>query len=223
MRHLQQVERGHPSREQLGIHAFFHVARQQEPLVADLAEQDDRDVVDPRAAVGRPLGHPVGIGPEDPQADRIEHQPIACREAPSRWPARREHCRPGVVAGSRPDHPRFVHPPHSIALQQRSEAGDVVLVGVGEHEDVDAPIPGRQALVQRQQQAARIRSAVDDHPAASIPEDQDAVALPDVEHHDVHCAVGPVRERQRERDRRARQCARRHARCTSGPGVVPVA
>ena len=52
---------------------------------------------------------------------------------------------------------------------------------MGQDEDVDPSIPGRKAFVERDEEAARIRPAIDDHPAAARALDEDGVALADVE------------------------------------------
>ena len=167
VRDLEQVDRGEPSLEQLRIDALLDVAGEQEPMAGDLAQQDDRDVVDRRPAVRRSLRNPVRVRPEHPEVDRIELQPIAGREAAVRRPALSEHLVPGSIAGSGPDHARLVHPADAVALEQQREPGDVVLVRMRQHQDVDPAVPRRQALVERDQQPAGIGPAIDDHPAAA--------------------------------------------------------
>jgi hypothetical protein len=79
----------------------------------------------------------------------------------------------------------------------------VILVRVGQDHDVDAPVPRREALVERLEQAIRIRPAVDHHPAALFPFHEDGVALADVEHRHPHRWVRLVGDREPEGDGRA--------------------
>jgi hypothetical protein len=51
--------------EELGIDVLFDIARQQEAVAPERPEQDDRDVVDGRAAIGRTKRHSTGIGPQN--------------------------------------------------------------------------------------------------------------------------------------------------------------
>jgi len=65
----------------------------------------------------------------------------------------------------------------------------MVLVRVRQDEDVDATIPGRQAFVECDEEASRVRPAVDDEPSTALALHEDAVALTDVEDRDVHQPV----------------------------------
>ena len=65
----------------------------------------------------------------------------------------------------------------------------MILVRVGQHEEVDPPIPGRDVRVEGDEEAIRIGAAVDEHPRAAVRVDEDRVALPDVEHRDPDPAV----------------------------------
>jgi hypothetical protein len=216
VRDLQQVELRQAPPEQLGIHTFLDVTGEQEPLAGDLAKQHDRDVVDRCAAVGRMERHAIGVRPQDAEVDRVERESIAGREATARRSAVRKDRCPRVIPRSRADHARFVHAPDLIPLEQRRQARDMVLMRMGEQEDVDPVIPRREALVEREEEPRRIGAAIDDHPAASISEHEDAVTLPDVHHDDVHRAVRPIRERECQRERCRREGHRGDARSTRG-------
>ncbi len=74
----------------------------------------------------------------------------------------------------------------------------MVLVRVAEDQDVDPPIPGREAGVELEDQPIGVRPAVDQQPAAGVAFDQDRVALADVEHRDVDCPVRPRGEARAE-------------------------
>ena len=101
--------------------------------------------------------------------------------------------------------------PHAVALEEQRQAGDVVLVRVGQHDEVDAPVPGRQLRIEDDEQPIGIRSAVDEHPAAGVTLDEDGVALSDIEDGHPQATVRPGRGRQGSADRRGRP----------GPGARP--
>jgi hypothetical protein len=221
VRDLEEIDRRQAAAEELGIHALLDVAREQEPLTTDLAEKDDRDVVDRGARVGRSFRDATRIGPHDAQLDRVESKSVARRQPEVRHVAARERIGPCPVARPRPEHPRLVHATHAIPPQEEAEPRDVVLVRVGEDEDVDAAVPRREPFVEGDQQPTRIRPAVDQHPAATPALDEDAVALPDVEDDDPGDPVGAMGEDHREPD--GRRCERRNhqpgASATSAGGA----
>ena len=53
----------------------------------------------------------------------------------------------------------------------------MVLVRVGQDDDVDPAVPRREAPIERDEQPVRVRSAVDEQPAAARALDEDRVAL----------------------------------------------
>ena len=61
---LEQVDARESAPDQDRVDRLLDVAGQQEPLAPDLAEQDDRDVVDRRPAVGRLAGDRARIRPQ---------------------------------------------------------------------------------------------------------------------------------------------------------------
>ena len=78
---------GRPLGQQRRIDAFLDVAHQQEPARPDLAEQDDRDVVDARPAVGRRRRHLTADRPEHAKVDLVDREAVAGGEAePDRAP-----------------------------------------------------------------------------------------------------------------------------------------
>lgn len=206
MRDLQQVHLRQAAGEELGVDPLLDVAGEQEPPASHLAEEHDRDVVDPGAGVTRTFGDPVRVWPEHTESDRVERQPVTGGEPATRRPTVREDRRPRVVAGSGPEHPRLVDPSHPIPLEEQGEPGDVVLVGMREHEHVDPSVPRRQPFVERDEQPARIRAAVDHHPATAPALHEDPVALPDVEDDDPRNAIRPVRHDEGEPHDRTAQC-----------------
>jgi hypothetical protein len=161
---LEQVEPGQAARQQDRIDLLLDVAGQQEALLAERAEQDDRDVVDRRAAIGRGARDGVAVGPQDPQVDRIEPQPVTRGEQLGRSGLQGEIGPERVVGRSRPDHPGLEDPADSVGLDQPGQAAGVVLVRVAQDQDVDPPIPGRDPGVELDDQALGIGSAVDQQP-----------------------------------------------------------
>ena len=102
-------------------------------------------------------------------------------------------------------HAGLEHPTDPVSLEDADEAGDVVLVRVRQHDDVDPPIPGRDPRVELEQQAVRVRPAVDEHPGAVARLEQDRVPLTDVQHDEPGRPQGRVADRERrEHDQEAR-------------------
>ena len=75
----------------------------------------------------------------------------------------------------------------------------MVLVRVGQDEDVDPAIPRRQPSVELDEEPIGIGAAVDQHPPAAAALDEDRIALADVEDGDPRRAVGSVGDRHGER------------------------
>lgn len=72
---------------------------------------------------------------------------------------------PGVPARALAVHPGLEDPAHPVPLQDADEAGDVVLVRMRQHDQVDPAIPRRDAGVELQEQPIGVRSAVHQHPS----------------------------------------------------------
>ena len=87
---------------------------------------------------------------------------------------------------------------------------------MAEHEDVDPAVPWRQALVEREEEPARIRAAVDHEPASAAAFDEDPVALPDVKDDDPSKPIGSMDEHDPEADCRQGQRSRRELCCSPG-------
>lgn len=207
MRDLQEVDAGQSAGEERRIDPLLDVAGQQERVSGDLAEEDDRDVVDRRAAIGRMERHRARIRPQDPETDVVDRQSIARPECPARWAARlasdlAELAAPRGVAGSGSDHARLEHPADVVSLEQQRQSGDVILVGMAEDKGIDPTIPGRQPLVQGDQQPAGIRPAIDEESTAAATLHEDRIALPDVEDRDARHAVRSVDHRERHAEGR---------------------
>ena len=98
-------------------------------------------------------------------------------------------------------HPGLEDPAHAVALQDPDEAGDVILVRMCQHDEVDPAVPRRDSRIELGEQPLRVRSAVHEHPAAGAALDEDRVALAHIEHHEAGLTAGGVGEGDgRERD-----------------------
>ena len=105
-------------------------------------------------------------------------------------PGRAEASEPRGVAGARSAHPGLEDAADAVALEQECQAGDVILVRVAQDDRVDPAVPRRDPAIEGHEQAIRIRSAVDEEPAAPGAFDEDRVALPDVEDRDPGAGAG---------------------------------
>jgi hypothetical protein len=191
---LEQIHPGQASRQQDRVDLLLDVAGEQEALLAERAEKDDRDVVDRRPAIGWVPWHGVPVGPQDLEVDRVEVQPIAGREELG-GPAVEGEVRPErVIRGTRPDHSRLEDPADPVAVDQPGQPAGMVLVRMAQDQDVDPPVPRREARIELENQAIGIGTTVDQHPGAAIALDKDRVALSDVEDRDMDPAVGPSLE-----------------------------
>ena len=72
-----------------------------------------------------------------------------------------------------------------VAREEQRQPGDMVLVRVGQDDRIDAAIPGRDPLVEHDQQAIRVGSTIDQQAATAGALDQDGVALTDIEDRDT--------------------------------------
>jgi len=209
---LEDVHAGDPALEQDRIDVLLRVAHQEEPVPVHGPQQHDRDVVDGRAGVRRPARDRARVRPQHPERDAVERDRVAGRE-PLRAPAMREEPRrERTVARTRPQHAGLQDAAHSIALEEPGQPGDVVLVRVGEDQQVDSPVPGRHPAVECDEEPCGIGSAVHEHPGAPIALHEDGVALPDIEHVDPHGPVCPVRRDQDEAGDRGGERHRQQAR-----------
>ncbi len=166
--HLEQVDVWQALGEELRVDGLLDVTHQEEATRPDLAEQDDRHVVDTGAAVGRLAGHLAPDRPEDAERDLVDLQSIARGEAATdRRAGARQPGKPCRVAGTWPDHAGFEHPADVVAIEQQRHPGDMVLVRMGQDQRVDPTIPRRDSSIERHEQPVRIRAAVDEQAAAA--------------------------------------------------------
>lgn len=69
---------------------------------------------------------------------------------------------------------------HVVAVEDREQAGAVVLVRMREDDEVDPPLPRQEAAAEQGEQPSGIRTAVDEHDRAAELE-QERIALTDIE------------------------------------------
>ena len=137
-----------------------------------------------RPTLGDRTGTVPRMGHRTSMADAIERQPVAGRQ-PLRGHVRR--CQPGPerrVAWSGAEHPVLGDGRDPVPLDEDRETCDVVLVRMGEDDEVQAPVPGRHVPVEHGQQPIGVGAAVEQDPTATRPVDEDRVTLADVEHRD---------------------------------------
>ena len=192
MADLQEVDlRQEATFEQQGLDRCFGVARQQSREAAVADHHHDRAVVD---VAFRERGGCVGLrGIQDlDRGRRIEEEPLA---RPCLQDTRRGlQCGIGhemVVSGVLEPDACMEQRSDPEAGQHVDQAGNVVLMGMAQHQQVDPAREERQPGAEATQRQLRVRAAVDEHDGAARRLDQDRVALADVERRDVQVAVGP--------------------------------
>jgi len=179
---LEQVDVWEAVGQQRWVDAVLDVAHQQEPARPDLAEQDDRDVVDARAAIGWDGRDLATDRPQHPEADLVDREPVAGGQAEPDWRTLSSQLAdPRRIAGSGAAHAGFEHAVHVVALEEQGEPGHVILVGVRQDHRVDPAIPRRNAPVEGDEEPVGIGSAIDQQSTAVRTLDEDRVALPDIE------------------------------------------
>jgi hypothetical protein len=195
VRHLQQIDLRQPPGQEQRVDVILDVAGQQETSTAELPQQHDRRVV--HAPVVRCAGIQLGrsrsarVRPENPQRGVIQADRTAGRQPSALEPVGGQPGQPRTKRRARTRHARIEGPAHAVALQHRGQAGNMIVVGVGQDDRVQAPVPGRDVAVQFGDERGAVGAAVHQDPTAAIALDQDRVALPHVQHDDMDAAVGP--------------------------------
>ena len=190
VRHLEEVHPRQSSRQQHRVDFLLDVARQEEPLASIGPEQDNRDVVDRGAPVRRSARNVPGVRPQHRERDLVQAERVARGQPTGVHSAKREVLRPCAVARPRSQHARFDHSANPVPIEQCRKAGDVVLVRMTEHDEVDPAVPRRKLAIEGDQEAVGIGSAVNEHAATAVALEQDRVALADIHNRDVDVAVG---------------------------------
>jgi len=178
MGHLEHVDRAaqvlrEAARDELRIDLLFHVSGEEHSPLPEAKVEHDRLVVDLLAVVARPGRYGPGWRPVHVQLDAVEPQPVARRDCLRRAALLGEHAPICSVARATPDHARLDDLPNAIALEEQGQPAHVVLVRMGQHDHVKAPVPGRDARVETGQLEVRVRPGVDQHPAAGGSLEQD--------------------------------------------------
>ena len=203
---LEDVHRRQAACNKHRVDLLLDVAGQQKSPAGSLAEQHDRHVVDARAGIGGLVRNSASVGPEDSQMGVVDGDPITSRESDRHETDCRRRRRPGAVARTWTTHARLVDAGDFVARQEETQAGDVVVVRVSQDQGINASIPGRQPLVERDEESVRIGAAIDQESAPAGTLDQNRVALPDVEHDDPGPAVRSV---ERDSDAADDRCDQR--------------
>ena len=174
----------------------LRVTGEQGTEAAAAQQGHDRRVID--VGVGERPGDIVGGRVEEREpGQRVEsnalpgarrHEPAACLCARQLPEARVGRVR--VVASGVEDQS------HLIALERCQQAGHVILVRVREDHRVDLPPPPRKTFAEASEQEVGIRPPVDERRGAGGRDDQDRIALPDVQHDEVGPAVRQGCERE---------------------------
>jgi hypothetical protein len=178
---LEHVDLRDPGIEEERVDVVLRVAHEQEPVPAGAPEQDHGDVVRLPPVVRGDRWDSLRVGPQDCERDVVDEEAFAPPERRMRDRMRREGRLPCRVARSLPGHPRLEDAAHASRLQECHEAGHVVLVGMGEHDRVDGPVPRRELLIEGDEEAGRIGAAVHEQRPAAPADDEDRIALTDVE------------------------------------------
>ncbi len=152
-----------PALRQHRLNRHLRVAGEQRAESAAAQQPHDRCVVD--VSLGQRSGHVLGGRIEERKCRRRikaqGHARAGDGELPARLPSGLEHeARIGrILVRAAPVEDEA----HLVAVQGRDEAGDVVLVRVGQDHDVDPPTPPRQPLPEPSEEEVGIRATVDQH------------------------------------------------------------
>ena len=192
--HLERVGVAQSACEEDGVDLLLRVAHEQEPASPDRELEHDGQVIDALAVLRRGGRHAPGVRPQHPEVPVVDGEPVAAGQPPARLVVPVEQAGEGDVAGTRTRHPGLEEAPDAVSADQSDQPSRVILVGMGEHDHVEAPVPGGQPGVQENAQAVGIRPAVDQDPASRRALDEDRVALSDVEEGDPRPAIGTSRD-----------------------------
>jgi hypothetical protein len=210
--HLQDVDRREQAAlQQPTLDRGLGVTGQQRAERAEAQHADHRGIVD--VVVGE---RPGGIGRggiEEGEARRVPQRVALAgtggHEAPAWFGSGERH--ESVVGRIIEVATGVEDEPDLEATQHLHQAGDVILVRVGQQHDVDAAAIERQKLAQPAQDEVGIRATVDQQRSAVAALDQDGVSLPHVEHDEVQAAVRQRGERDDEQHYERQDRQGRHA------------
>lgn len=151
------------------IDVVLDITGQQEAPLAEAEVEDERRVVDGPTDRRRPGRQRAGRWPTDIHHDAVERDSIPGREhgGPAALPLQLATVRD--IARPVADHPVLGHRRDGVPLEEQRQSGNVILVRMGQHDEVDAPVPGRDALVQCRHEPIGVRTGVEQHPTAVRP------------------------------------------------------
>jgi len=177
---LQEVDRRQRApREEGRLDGSLGVAGEKRGEPAVTQEEDEGAVVDValrerRCRIrGRRVDHLDRRG-------AVEDDRLAGNRGAHREPAIGCIGQQAVVRGILESDPGVEQPANLEAVEDVDEPGDVVLVGMAEDQEVDAPRPERQVGAEPPERELRVRPPVDQHGGAGRGLDQDRIALADV-------------------------------------------
>ncbi len=198
MTDLEHVDlRDRAAREQLGLDGRLGVAGQQRRKASVCEQQDDRAVVDVPVRQWRGRLGRAGVEHRD-IGRRVERDVLSGAGDDDR---RRRSVRIGQQAlegGILVADARLEDGADAEAVEHVDQSGDVILVRMGQHQQVDASREERQVRADASKGELRIRAAVDQHGGTGGRLDQDGVALSDVERREVQPPVGLRAEGDRQ-------------------------
>ncbi|HEU4672497.1 MAG TPA: hypothetical protein VFS32_06310 [Candidatus Limnocylindrales bacterium] len=159
---LEEVDARQAAPDQGRFDRLLDVAREEHPLAAERAEEDDRDVVDRAAVVGRGHRDRARVGPEDAEAEVVDPESVAGLETIGPEMRVTQLGLERLVRGTGALHPGLEERPDAVAGEECRKAAGMVLVGVRQDDDVEAAIPRRDPRVERVEQRSGGRAAVDE-------------------------------------------------------------
>ena len=199
LEHVEAPPVGDAVRDKPRVDLLLDVPGEQETARPEADVEDERHVVDARARIWWFSGHAVAGRPAHIDRRAVEREVVARRQAPADPPQRSQCGAVGGVSGAGTAHPGLGDGIDPIARQEQRQAGCMVLVGMGEHDQVDAPVPRRQAGIEQGQQPVGIGARVHQEPRAAVALQEDRITLPDIEDGESEATVRPGRGAERDR------------------------
>ena len=193
--HLEDVQSRSVRARQTGgqepcVDLFLDVPGEQEASLAEAHLQDDRYVVYARAGIGRAKWNGAAQRPVNVHLDAVDGEAITGSHDLGLPPERGHPPTKRRVTGSGTDHPGLDDAADVIPIEEQGQSCDVVLVGMRDHDEIEATIPRRDSRVEQGNQPVGVRAGVDEDSATGRSLEQDRVALTDVEHRHVQPSVG---------------------------------
>ena len=198
---LQEVDRvQQATRDESGFDRCLGIASQEGAELAERELEDDRSVVDVPFGQG---SRRIGLRWIQ-DADRcrgIQSHLLPCAGEMDWDVGGLRIAEKAGVRGILEADPRVQHRTDPEAVEHLHQPGDVVLVRMAEHEQIDSARVERQVRADPTQRELGIGTAVDEHRRAARRLDEDRVALADVEHGDMQHSVRAVGDGDDEEDR----------------------